>query len=551
MEPGQQIDIWVVDRKLGSGAAGSVYRCHNVDAERILAAIKVLNASLAASSDHKTRFVREAEILFRLDHPNIVRVRNIRMDSDPPYLEMDFVVGTSLEEHLRESGAVPLRQAMELMEQLADALTYLHQQNVRHRDIKPSNLLLTEQGALKLVDFGLALEADAAKITREGMAFGTVAYVPPEWLDPEQLDPVQWDLYATGVVFYEVLTGGTGFQMSGEGSSRKQLMQMMLRKQTAPPLDIGDGFPSDLGALVKDLTRVEPSERPQTAAEVKERLAAVRETLDRFGWEASNASLEDTSPISKRRPDAVSTEPPAAPEPRKPRAWYVTPLAALPIALGLVAAIGLASLALFGGSPTTPVEVVVEGLPQGMAFDLEVSGHQATAGGEGIWHLAAPIGTDELHWAAGEGCAADDCHAGDCPEWCGAGTLVVHLVESDQTRTIELVIEVPAPNVTFQLLKLKEQRKGRVRRKARDVRVTLGDRHAGIIEGYRAGLLGVAPGNYDLVVVLGECEEEEIGCWPDGACTVGCSSLQEQVVIPWQSETVLRDIWLPAPAEEG
>ena len=109
LNPGDEIDIWVVERALGQGGMGSVYRCHNREARRILAAIKVLDPSVSRVPSAKARFVREAEILFRLDHPGIVKVRNVRMEIDTPYLEMEFVDGVGLNERIGD-GPTPVDQ---------------------------------------------------------------------------------------------------------------------------------------------------------------------------------------------------------------------------------------------------------------------------------------------------------------------------------------------------------------------------------------------------------------------------------------------------------
>ena len=103
------IDIWVVEARLGGGGMGTVYRCHNRDATRIQAAIKVLDTRLADSGEVRRRFVREAELLFELDHPHIVKVRNIRMDAEPPFIEMAFVKGTSLRNWIHQGPMAPGR----------------------------------------------------------------------------------------------------------------------------------------------------------------------------------------------------------------------------------------------------------------------------------------------------------------------------------------------------------------------------------------------------------------------------------------------------------
>lgn len=280
LRPGDAIDIWVVEKALGSGGMGSVYRCHNRSAPRILAAVKVLDSALRRFPEAEARFVREAEILFQLDHPNIVKVRNIRTDTDPPYLEMEFIDGESLEERLAR-GPIPIEEALPLMQQVADAVRQMHAQGIRHRDIKPANLLVQPDGRAKLVDFGLAVEEEVTRITAHGMAFGTVSYAPPEWITPEKIDPELWDIYALGTIFYEMLTGLVAFPTSGEGSARQQAMQVVVAKQRHAPLDPGDAFHDDIRSLIGAMTDADPGRRLPRAALAVERLAAVSPSMVR------------------------------------------------------------------------------------------------------------------------------------------------------------------------------------------------------------------------------------------------------------------------------
>jgi hypothetical protein len=277
LRPGDRLDVWVIEKRLGSGGMGSVYRCHNHAAKRILAAIKVLDAPVARSAEARARFVREAEILFTIEHPNIVKVRNVRVDVDTPYIEMEFVEGESLEDRLSRRGPLPLDVALPLVAQLAGAVAFLHARGVRHRDIKPANFLIDKQGLGRLVDFGLAMESGTTRLTQGNMSFGTVSYAPPEWIDPQRLDPVQWDLYAIGVVLWEMLTGAVAFPVPGDGDARQQAFQVVLKKQGHPPLDPGPTFPDPVRALIRDLTAPTPEDRLPSAAALLERLSAIAE----------------------------------------------------------------------------------------------------------------------------------------------------------------------------------------------------------------------------------------------------------------------------------
>ncbi len=303
------IDIWIVERALGQGGMGSVYRCHNRDARRILAAIKVLDYGLKRSPKARARFVREAEILFSLDHPNIVKVRNVRLDADPPYLEMEFVEGGSLERRIAD-GPVDAPSTLRWLRQLASALSYLHGRGIRHRDIKPSNILVNARGDATLVDFGIATEADGSTLSESGQAMGSVAYVPPEWVHVGALDPVKWDLYALGVCAYEALTGLTAFGVPSGGMSTQRFYQVLTAKQGHAPLDPGLDVPFALRELVRDMTNADPEARIVSAAAVLAR--------------AEQVDLADIRP-DYTFPDSRGGEPPKRGAAETPRGGTMVP----------------------------------------------------------------------------------------------------------------------------------------------------------------------------------------------------------------------------------
>lgn len=281
--PGREIDliggVWAVDAQLGSGGMGSVYRCHNRHAPRIEAAIKLLDPRFVDLPEAKERFLREAEILSALDHPNVVKVGGVDLDSDHPYLQMELIRGHSLSRELDEGPLAPDR-ALALATRLCDALFYLHRRGVHHRDIKPDNILIREDGTPVLVDFGLAVDRNGRTITKEGRTyFGTAPYCPPEWI-AANLDPEHWDCYALGALLYEMLTCRIGFPAPEGTAGRELVMAVMKAKQATPYLDPGPEIPQGMRTLVIDLTRREVEDRLRQAKAILDRIRELSETPD-------------------------------------------------------------------------------------------------------------------------------------------------------------------------------------------------------------------------------------------------------------------------------
>lgn len=275
IEPGSRLgDVWEVVRPLGRGGMGSVFACHNKDAPSIRVAVKVLTGFAAFHPLARKRFLREAELLHVLEHPNLVRVTDIDLDSRPPFLVMELVEGTPLSAVLREGPLEPA-EAKRMLSQLADAVHYLHRRSVFHRDVKPENVMVRPGGTVVLVDFGLAKQP-GLEITLQGKAdFGTVEYCPPEWMEPEQLQPADWDCYALGVVFCEMLTGRVAFTAPSRLTQPETVLWVMADKQGLDGLDAGADVPSAYRRLVHDLTRLDPRDRVRTARDLVRRLEAL------------------------------------------------------------------------------------------------------------------------------------------------------------------------------------------------------------------------------------------------------------------------------------
>lgn len=570
LQPGELIDIWVVEKALGAGGMGSVYRCHNKSAKRIMAAIKVLTGAYGRSADAQMRFVREAEILFGLDHPNIVKVRNVRIDHDPPYIEMEFVEGQSLEGML-ERGALPLEQALDLLEQILGALAFLHDQGIRHRDIKPANVLVKTTGVAKLVDFGLAVETDGERFTQANMTFGTVSYAPPEWIRPDRLEPHLWDIYATGVMAYEMLTGEVAFPVSGQGSARQQAMQVIVAKQDHPALDPGEDFDDSLRDIIRRMTHPRKQERPQDAREVLEALGqrlpgtrvagAVRAAPPAPRERSSDSAtwmIEDIDeatgapPLPRdRQPAPVPSATPPMPRrqqvepaptgrvPEKPTILLEDPppprrrLGWLGLTVGLIGAFGL--LGLCGGAITVAlveppwagpevdplarrdVGVEVVGLSDAVEVSLAIDGQSPDGEIDGLPRFRVRPGDAELLWAVGPGCEAIACSTGACAAWCASGHLDLTLPvdELEPRRTLDL--SAHAPSEVALTLTVPD-----------GARVAV-DGQAAEVTGTEAAA-GVLPGPHTVRVTAGTCPEDASGCWPD--CPAGCASWEGVVEVP-------------------
>jgi len=546
-------DTWVIEASLGEGGMGSVYRAHNRHAPRIKSAIKMLSRELIQHAEANTRFVREAEILFGLDHPHIVKVRNVRLDHSPPYIEMEFIEGVSLHEML-ESPPIPLDRALLFTEQLGSALRYLHRHKVYHRDIKPSNLLVRKGTMLKLVDFGLAVDVDESeRITQAGTHFGTVAYAPPEWIRPQDMEPKLWDLYAMGVILYEMLTGDVPFQADAGANPRQAAIQVMTVKQQLPYLDPGPRHPDSLRALVQDLTARAPVDRVQDARDVIARLQLIQQEMSfnadsvlasgLAGDELNKAVHERHMEVS--RPHTLhegSEAPPPPPPPPPPRAAR-KPVAAPPPAttvpperaprrlalLVMVAVVGLLLIAgvaaLTAGSimvgrswlaPTArPLALLVTGVQRHTPVRLQVDGQPAERI-DGLHHHFAPVepGDHTVAWSTGPGCADAPCPGEGCPDTCriGAGTITVPPGDGATGLSFEVQppeardVDVPFPNAPEGTV---------VRVNERDVPVVDGAIH----------LRNLMPGSYPMEASAGTCPEGARGCDGDpGVCPEGCSS---------------------------
>ncbi|MGE5727355.1 MAG: serine/threonine-protein kinase, partial [Gemmatimonas sp.] len=254
-----------LDSELGRGGMGIVYRAKDRRLKRLVA-IKLLPPELAFRSEIKTRFLREAETAAQLSHPNIVPIYSVDERDGLVYFVMALVEGPTLARKMYEDGQLPVDQVRRALREVADALAYAHQRGVIHRDIKPDNILLDkESGRAMVTDFGIARaiqEGADSRLTATGVAIGTPAYMSPEQAAGDREIDGRTDLYALGVVAYQMLTGRLPFQAS---STASMLMKHITERPT-PVAQLRTDCPADLAASVMSLLEKEPENRVPNAA---------------------------------------------------------------------------------------------------------------------------------------------------------------------------------------------------------------------------------------------------------------------------------------------
>ncbi len=217
------LNRYLIEAQLGQGGMGRVYRAHDTLLNRPTA-LKVLNTS-GLGTTGKARLLAEAQAAARLNHPNIVAIYDAGEAEGQPFIVMELVEGESLRAYQPQS----LTELLDLARQICAALEHAHAAGIIHRDLKPENIILTPTKTLKLMDFGLARSADRPPLTEEGMIVGTLSYLAPELIEG-QAATVQSDLYALGVVLYELTAGCPPFR----GDTVMAVLAQHLHAMAAP-----------------------------------------------------------------------------------------------------------------------------------------------------------------------------------------------------------------------------------------------------------------------------------------------------------------------------
>ncbi len=294
---GNRFEIADLDRDLlGRGGVGDVYRGTDLNTGQAVA-IKALRPEVAVNDpDALPRFVREREALKHLDHPNIVKIVDAVEEDGLHYLVMEYVPGGSLRDLLDLEGRLPIKRALEIGLDLADALTRAHRLGIVHRDLKPSNVLLAEDSSPRLTDFGIAYVASSQRLTSTGTIVGTIPYLSPEACKGEMPD-TRADIWAFGVMLYEMLAGEPPFA----GTTFPAVLMAIL---TQPIPDLHQARPDAPDALVSLIDRMLAKNRQERIPSVRLVGAGLEAILGdgRLQMEALATSLAKGWPAAQEHP---------------------------------------------------------------------------------------------------------------------------------------------------------------------------------------------------------------------------------------------------------
>lgn len=322
-EQGEIIGDYQISGLLGAGGMGSVYRVRNLITDRE-EALKVLLPDLNEQADLAERFSREIRIHASLEHRNIAQLRTALRVNNQLIMVMELVPGETVEQRIAR-GPLDLTAATGITTQVLSALSYAHARGIIHRDVKPANIMVTPAGLVKVMDFGIAAGALARRLTRTGLAVGSLYYMSPEQIRAMPVDS-RSDIYSLGITLYEMLVGRRPF----EGANDFEVMRAHLEQQPPPVSAWNPQLPGSLAATISRAIAKQPEDRFQSAGEF---MAAI----EGFGGgqpaaSAGHSAQPPATPAVSHTPtsgytDPAGWDPIALERVRKELAGYVGPVA--------------------------------------------------------------------------------------------------------------------------------------------------------------------------------------------------------------------------------
>jgi serine/threonine-protein kinase len=345
--------------KIGQGGMGVVYRAHDTLLERIVA-LKVIATTIHDNPQLRERFFREARAAGQLSHRNIITIHDLGEHEGQPYLAMEFLTGQDLQHRLSNPETMSLGRKLEIAADVCEGLSYAHRRGVIHRDIKPANIFITDDGIVKILDFGLARMV-ASEVTASNMMLGTLNYMAPEQVRGERTDH-RADIFSFGVVFYEVLSGKKAFQ----GDSYATTLYKILQDVPEPLHYIDATLPPEVVRIVEKTLAKPRDERYQDLTDVSRDIAIVRQHLSqsdaataampaaaaqRVAAESSRSTAATPRMIA---PTDTTAAHPVEPLPEARRAGTPWKLAAATVAVVAIAGAGWFATRGSEGTPKSP-----------------------------------------------------------------------------------------------------------------------------------------------------------------------------------------------------
>ena len=302
MEKPKKLGKYQITRELGRGAMGVVYEAFDPLIERTVAIKTILKSSVDKSETEEAfnRFRREARAAGRLSHPKIVAIYEYGEDDDMAFIVMELIRGKELKDYFDREDSFSLHDGVRIVMQILDALDYSHTHGVVHRDIKPANILITRDGKIKIADFGIA-KIDSSLLTQAGAVMGTPTYMPPEQFMGAEVDQ-RADIYSTGVILYQFLTGLRPF--TGGVIS---VMHQVINQEPTPPSHINPNVPAELDEVVKKAMAKKPEDRYQTVAEFMTALKLASQALP-AAQESDNQQAGGGKPKAALKQEAYGPE---------------------------------------------------------------------------------------------------------------------------------------------------------------------------------------------------------------------------------------------------
>ena len=284
VEPGQTLLHYRLVEKIGEGGMGVVWKAEDTKLDREVA-LKILPTELAADPDRRHRFEREAKAVAALNHPNIVTIHSVEEADGVHFLTMELVRGIPLADAIPKEGQ-PLGRFFDLAVPIADALSEAHRNGITHRDLKPQNVMVSPEGRVKILDFGLAKLREAGQtgtdgtqlptvaVTQEGKILGTVAYMSPEQAEGKPVDH-RSDIFSLGVLLYEMATGRRPFR----GDTSMSILSSIIKEEPQSVTAINQGLPRHLGRIIGRCLAKDPDLRYQSTQDLRNELDGLRQEV--------------------------------------------------------------------------------------------------------------------------------------------------------------------------------------------------------------------------------------------------------------------------------